>query len=790
MAINDAENLENGTGLTGEENYSLWSKYVRIALLGRNKLGFVDGSWKKENFKEELWYQWKRCNAIVQSWIMNIVSSNLLGGMVYADSAQDVWEDLKERFNKARIQILLMTPLPLVNQAYAMIVSDEAQKAMGAASNSVGLLGTMPNLDPTAMYSKSGYQNQRFRKTSILYSDHCKMRNHIKENCYKVKGYLQDSRFKRKGGSGGSSAAYNVLSQEENDQMTQLDNQGNNKASKIHYIDTPSQVTQVLGKITQTGVCAFTQSQYDQIVQMLNQSHQQSTNSHTSSSANVAGTEPVSQATKQLNCVAAFYPNFCVFQDLYNGKVKEIGKEDDGLYLLLNKSTGKLGGTQLNAHEVTVVSIEEIKLWHMRFGYVASTTLNKVLPASSQSIAETDKLQPRTRTSVLMGYLEVEKGYIMYDITNKYFIVNGDASFREYYDKRVSTFSSVTEPQSYTEAAQDPAWIEAMQAEIKALQKNNTWEIVNLPEGKKPIGCKWIYKVKYKATSEVERLKARLIAKGYSQQEGIDYQETFSPVVKMAPRQWNAKLIEALLRFQFVKSKFDHSLIIKRTDRGTIVVLIYVDDMLITGDNLELIQDTKAALQKSFKIKDLGELKYILGIEFARSENGISVHQRKYALELIYELGLSAAKPIGTPMDSNSKLTTKEYDEHLSTVSITKDEVISDIGSYQRLIGKLLYLTVTRPDIAFSVQNLSQFLQQPKRSHMKAAHRIVKYIKNEPGLGVLLSNKSQDNIITFCDTNWAACPQIRKSVTGFLVKIGDSTVLEIKETNYNFKEFY
>ncbi|XP_019231678.1 PREDICTED: uncharacterized protein LOC109212484 [Nicotiana attenuata] len=240
MAINDAENLENGTGvpviqvdasttqpapgstpvmdhnyplylhstdvsgislislqLTGAENYSLWSKYMRIALLGRNKLGFVDGSWKKENFREELWYQWERCNAIVQSWIINTVSSNLLGGIVYAGSAQDVWEDLKERFNKvdgsrsfslhqvivrltqgtasvatyftklkelwvelealARSQILLMIPLPSVNQAYAMVVSDEAQKAMGAASNSVGLLVTMPNLDPIAMYSKIEY---------------------------------------------------------------------------------------------------------------------------------------------------------------------------------------------------------------------------------------------------------------------------------------------------------------------------------------------------------------------------------------------------------------------------------------------------------------------------------------------------------------------------------------------------------------------------------------------------------------------------------------------------------
>ncbi|XP_070015759.1 uncharacterized protein [Nicotiana sylvestris] len=786
---------------------------------------------------------------------MTIVSCNLLEGMVYADSAQDVWEDLKERFNKvdgsrsfslyqeivrltqgtasvatyftklkelwvelealgplpeckcdksrefARSQILLMIPLSSVNQAYAMIVSDEAQKAMGAASNSVGLLGTMPNLDPTTMYSKTGYQNQRFRKTSNLYCDHCKMRNYTKENCYKLKGYLQDSRFKRKEGSGGSSAAYNVLSQEANDQMTQLDNQGNNKVSRIHYTDTPSQVTQVPGQITQTRVCAFTHSQYDQIVQMLNQSHQQSTNSRTGSSANVAGIEPCIYSSKVMliskilkdriidtgatnhmvsdinvldrasllkstNGKNVQLPNGEVSKYLYNGKVKEIGKEDDGLYLLSNKSTGKLGGTGLNAHEVTV------------------------------NIAEIDKLQPRTRTSVLMGYSEVQKGYILYDITNKCFFVNRDVSFGEdtsssyqessrnqqlqtpiavplaeitteiqstlqsqisayiqpmpqitrapivqqlssqpvskqkprveltrkstrtsrppiwkkdfislslhnkanypisnyisynnispKYTAFLAAFSSVTEPQSYTEAAQDPSWIEAMQAEIKALQENNTWEIVNLPEGKKPIRCKWIYKVKYKATGEVEKVKSRLVAKNYSQQEGDLTDEIYMTLPQGFQSQGETK----------------------RTDRGTTVVLIYVDDMLITGDSLELIQDTKVALQKAFKIKDLGELKYFLGIQFARSEKGILMHQRKYALALISKLGLLAAKPIGTPMDSDSKLTTKEYDEHLSPVSITKDEVISGIGSYQRLIGKLLYLTVTRPDIAFSVQNL------------------------------------------------------------------------------------
>ncbi|XP_019251165.1 PREDICTED: uncharacterized protein LOC109230090 [Nicotiana attenuata] len=204
------------------------------------------------------------------------------------------------------------------------------------------------------------------------------------------------------------------------------------------------------------------------------------------------------------------------------------------------------------------------------------------------------------------------------------------------------------------------------------------------------------------------------------------------------------------------------------------MVLVYVDDMLITGDSLKLIEETKNNLHQVFKMKDLGELKYFLGIEFARSKQGILMHQRKYTLELVSELGLSAAKPIATPLDTNAKLTTKEYDDHCK--GQPADDPSADINSYQRLIGRLLYLTVTRPDISFSVQTLSQFLQQPKRSHMEAAIRIVKYIKNQPGRGILLSSTNNNNIIAYCDADWAACPISRKSVTGYLIKIGDSLV--------------
>ncbi|XP_019256176.1 PREDICTED: uncharacterized protein LOC109234580 [Nicotiana attenuata] len=193
------------------------------------------------------------------------------------------------------------------------------------------------------------------------------------------------------------------------------------------------------------------------------------------------------------------------------------------------------------------------------------------------------------------------------------------------------------------------------------------------------------------------------------------------------------------------------------------------------GDSLKLIEETKQLLQKAFKMKDLGELKYFLGIEFARSKHGIFTHQRKYAIELIFEAGLLAAKPAVTPIDTNMKLTSNLYDEHVGK-GVKSEDPLTNQQAYQRLIGKLLYLNVTRPDISFGVQTLSQFLQQPKKSHMDAALRVVRYIKNQPGQGILLSSKSSNTITAYCDADWASCPLTRRSVTGFLIKIGDSLV--------------
>uniref|UniRef100_A0A1S4DLR9 Uncharacterized mitochondrial protein AtMg00810-like n=1 Tax=Nicotiana tabacum TaxID=4097 RepID=A0A1S4DLR9_TOBAC len=250
--------------------------------------------------------------------------------------------------------------------------------------------------------------------------------------------------------------------------------------------------------------------------------------------------------------------------------------------------------------------------------------------------------------------------------------------------------------------------------------------------------------------------------------------------LKQALRQWNAKLSEALVHLGFMQSQHDHSLFLKGTGKYTVIILVYVDDMLLTGPDLTLINEVKAQLQQTFKMKDLGELKYFLGIEFARSHQGM--HQRKYTLELISELGLGVAKPAATPIEANVKLTNKKYDENIGVLEGTTDEILTDPSKYQRLLKKLLYLTITRPDIAYSVQTLSQFMQKPKRSHMEAAQRVVRYVKGHPGQGILLSSRKMNTITTYCDADWAACPLTRKSDIRVAVELSVNILTDSKTT--------
>ncbi|GKB72637.1 retrovirus-related pol polyprotein from transposon TNT 1-94, partial [Tanacetum coccineum] len=384
-----------------------------------------------------------------------------------------------------------------------------------------------------------------------------------------------------------------------------------------------------------------------------------------------------------------------------------------------------------------------------------------------------------------------------------------------------------TEPTSYSQACRNTDWINAMEKELNALEQNRTWELTELPIGHKPITSKWVYKIKYKANGTLDKYKARLVVRGYNQKEGQDYKHTFSPVAKLetvrviialatakdwplhqldvnnaflhgyldeeiymippegynkakpgqvckllrslyglkqASRQWNQELSKFICSLGFVQSKHDHSLFVKNKDSVFTAVLVYVDDILITGNCAEDIQATKVALDQKFTIKDLGLAQYFLGIEICRSTHGTHLSQRKYILDLLQDAGLTACKPAPSPMPTHLKLSTD------------KGTPLSDVGAYRRLVGRLLYLTMTRPDISYVVQHLSQFVAEPKDTHMQAALYLLRYLKGSISKGLFYPLQSQLKITGFSDADWANCLMTRRSLTGYCIFLGHALI--------------
>jgi hypothetical protein len=350
----------------------------------------------------------------------------------------------------------------------------------------------------------------------------------------------------------------------------------------------------------------------------------------------------------------------------------------------------------------------------------------------------------------------------------------------------------------------EPHWRTTMQNELEALESNQTWILTDLLPGKRPIDCKYVYKIKYHADGSIERFIARLVAKGYTQQKGINYHETFSLVAKLvtvrcllaiagvqgwglyqfdvnnaflhgdlqeeiymrrppgytqgsphqvckllkslyglkqASRQWYSKFSTALLDFSFCQSKSDYSLFIKRDTYSFTTLLVYIDDIIVASDSPTIVEEINVFLNTKFKIKNLGTLRYFLGLEIARTTQGIQICQRKYALNILASSGTLGSRPSKLPMDQNLRL------------SKDKGDILSDPTYNKKLVGKLLYLTITRPNISYSVQILSQFMDCPTNLHLTAAFKILKYLNGASEQGLFFLSINTLDLIAYCDSD-------------------------------------
>ncbi|XP_031264032.1 uncharacterized protein LOC116122314 [Pistacia vera] len=234
--------------------------------------------------------------------------------------------------------------------------------------------------------------------------------------------------------------------------------------------------------------------------------------------------------------------------------------------------------------------------------------------------------------------------------------------------------------------------------------------------------------------------------------------------LKEAPRQWYSKFSQALFTFGFQQSKANHSLFTRLHNGSFTALLVYVDDIIVASSSMDSIAALQSFLSEHFWIKCLGNLCYFLGIEVACSSKGISICQRKYALDILSDADVLNTRPLKLPMEQNLKL---RIDDGLP---------LSDPLPYRRLVGRLIYLTITRPDISYVVHVLSQFMTTPTSSHQHAAHQVLRYIKNAPGQGLLFPSSSSFHLRGYTNSDWASCPNSRCSITGFCIFLGSSLI--------------
>ncbi|XP_071683636.1 uncharacterized mitochondrial protein AtMg00810-like [Lolium perenne] len=367
-----------------------------------------------------------------------------------------------------------------------------------------------------------------------------------------------------------------------------------------------------------------------------------------------------------------------------------------------------------------------------------------------------------------------------------------------------------------------------MADEHQALLDNKTWSLVPRPPQANVVSGKWIFRHKFHSDGTLARYKALWVLRGFSQRPGLDYDETFSPVVKpatirlvlqiavssswpirqldvknaflngyldevvycqqppvfvdpahpdhvcrlhkslyglkQAPRAWYQRFAAYLSTIGFVASVTDTSLFVLRSAADTAYLLLYVDDIIVTASSSAFLQHLLDRLHSEFAMTDLGDLHFFLGIAVRRSSTGLFLSQRQYAVDLLQRAGMSDCHPCTTPIDTQAKL------------SDIEGELVNDATDYRSLAGALQYLTLTRPDLSYAVQQICLHMHAPRQPHLALVKRVLRYVRGTLDLGLHLSASSSTALTAYSDADWAGCPNTRRSTSVYCVYYGDSLI--------------
>ncbi|KAI3733564.1 hypothetical protein L6452_13008 [Arctium lappa] len=382
----------------------------------------------------------------------------------------------------------------------------------------------------------------------------------------------------------------------------------------------------------------------------------------------------------------------------------------------------------------------------------------------------------------------------------------------------LSCFLSQLEPKKAHDAMKESSWIEAMQEELLQFKLQDVWDLVDLPKCHRAIGTKWIFRNKRDERGIVIRNKARLVAQGYTQEEGIDYEEVFAPVARIeairlflayvsymnfkvyqmdvksaflygsieeevyvcqppgfenpsypdrvyklkkalyglhqAPRAWYDTLSSYLLENGFERGVIDKTLFIKRKKKDILLVQIYVDDIIFGSTRDKMCKEFEELMHQRFKMSSMGELTFFLGLQVQQKSDGIFICQSKYVQDILTKFGFSDSKPASTPMETHKQITADLEGEDM------------DVHQYRSMIGSLMYLTASRPDIMFPVCVCARFQVRPKQSHFQAVKRIFRYLKGKPRLGLWYPQDSPFDLIAYSDSDLGGANLDRKSTSG------------------------